>query len=116
MNDTSEEPRILSRKFDYPVAELMLFVPKQAECFRGHFPDTPVVPGVIQIHWAVQLARTMLVSFDGVKGIENLKFKQVIVPESTIALTLRFAADTNKLHFDYSMGPENFSSGRLVLG
>jgi predicted LPLAT superfamily acyltransferase len=56
--------------------------------FHGHFPGTPILPGVVQIHWAVDFARRYLgLDLDTAREFQ-IKFKAVIQPDDAVVLTL----------------------------
>ncbi|WP_312481831.1 acyl-CoA synthetase family protein [Stutzerimonas nitrititolerans] len=96
---------------------LELGVPVDLAHFSGHFPQTPVLPGVVQIDWAISLARQLIKNLPPrFQGMEVLKFQQLARPGDRLQLTLRFDAQRSKLHFSYRNGDAPCSSGRILLG
>ncbi len=95
---------------------LLLEVPPDLAHFSGHFPRTPVLPGVVQIDWALSLARELLELPPRFCGMEVLKFQQLARPGDRLHLTLRFDAERGKLHFAYRNDEAPCSSGRILLG
>ncbi|WP_313338900.1 acyl-CoA synthetase family protein [Stutzerimonas nitrititolerans] len=96
---------------------LELGVPVDLAHFSGHFPQTPVLPGVVQIDWAISLARQLIENLPPrFQGMEVLKFQQLARPDDRLQLTLRFDAQRSKLHFSYRNGDAPCSSGRILLG
>jgi 3-hydroxymyristoyl/3-hydroxydecanoyl-(acyl carrier protein) dehydratase len=95
--------------------ELKLVVPADLEYCDGHFAGTPIVPGVVQIKWAIDLANRHLGATGRFAGFEALKFQQVMQPGQAVALTMRWAAADGKLHFSYTSGDLRFGSGRILL-
>lgn len=96
---------------------LELGVPVDLAHFSGHFPQTPVLPGVVQIDWAISLARQLIENLPPrFQGMEVLKFQQLARPGDRLQLTLRFDAQRSKLHFSYRNGDAPCSSGRILLG
>ncbi|MCO7513251.1 AMP-binding protein [Pseudomonas guariconensis] len=94
---------------------LRLAVPVDLACFTGHFPQAPVLPGVVQIDWAIAQARELL-GIDGrFVGMEVLKFQQLVRPGDELALTLRFDTERGKLYFAYSCAGQACASGRILL-
>ena len=99
------------------MAGLELGVPVDLAHFSGHFPQTPVLPGVVQIDWAISLARQLIKNLPPrFQGMEVLKFQQLARPGDRLQLTLRFDAQRSKLHFSYRNGDAPCSSGRILLG
>jgi 3-hydroxymyristoyl/3-hydroxydecanoyl-(acyl carrier protein) dehydratase len=78
-----------------------LVVPPTHLFFQGHFPEAPLLPGVVQLTWAVALARHHLPILGEFVGVNALKFMRVIQPNQLVILTLQFDAALCKLHFEY---------------
>lgn len=95
--------------------QLELEVPLDLAHFSGHFPRTPVLPGVVQIDWAQQLARQLMDLPPRFAGMEVLKFQQLVRPGDRLQLSLRFDADKGKLYFAFRNGEAACSSGRILL-
>lgn len=96
---------------------LELEIPVDLAHFSGHFPQTPVLPGVVQIDWAISLARELISGLPPCfRGMEVLKFQQLARPGDRLQLTLRFDPERSKLHFAYRNGDAACSSGRILLG
>lgn len=89
-------------------------VPLDLRYFNGHFATFPLVPGVVQLQWAVDLARRFACGGEVVAQVENLKYQQFIRPNDTVRLTLRWDAAKGKTHFALYTGDKTCSSGRLV--
>jgi 3-hydroxymyristoyl/3-hydroxydecanoyl-(acyl carrier protein) dehydratase len=95
---------------------LELQVPLDLAHFTGHFPQTPVLPGVVQIDWAQRLARQLIADLPPrFCGMEVLKFQQLVRPGDCLQLSLRFDAERGKLYFAYRNGEAACSSGRILL-
>lgn len=110
-------PERLSERMEEGQWHLELGVPVDLAHFSGHFPQTPVLPGVVQIDWAISLARELIEDLPPrFQGMEVLKFQQLARPGDRLQLTLRFDAERSKLHFSYRNGDAPCSSGRILLG
>ena len=83
--------------------------------FPGHFPGTPILPGVVQVDWAMNLSQRLMDLPPRFAGMEVLKFQQLVRPGDRISLTLRFDPERSKLHFAYRNGEAACSSGRILL-
>jgi 3-hydroxymyristoyl/3-hydroxydecanoyl-(acyl carrier protein) dehydratase len=110
------DPIVVEHRVRADGAELELVVPHDLHFVRGHFPGAPVVPGVVQIKWAITLAQQYLAIGDGFTAMENVKFQRVMTPKSRITLTLDYASAARKLYFSFASGAVRYSSGRIVLG
>ncbi|WP_434561036.1 AMP-binding protein [Pseudomonas sp. R1-6] len=95
---------------------LRLAVPPDLAYFSGHFPTAPVLPGVVQVDWALNLGRRLLDLPPRFVGMEVLKFQQLVRPGDEIQLHLRFDRERGKLYFAYRNDTAACSSGRIVLG
>ncbi|WP_332765399.1 AMP-binding protein [Pseudomonas koreensis] len=95
---------------------LQLSVPPDLAYFSGHFPKAPVLPGVVQVEWALNLGRQLLKLDGAFAGMEVLKFQQLVRPGDEIQLHLRFDAERRKLYFAYRNDTATCSSGRILLG
>jgi acyl-coenzyme A synthetase/AMP-(fatty) acid ligase len=109
------QPQLLSQQQQDGQWRVELQVPVDLAHFSGHFPQTPVLPGVVQIDWALQLARQLLDLPAHFVGIEVLKFQQLARPGDRLQLQLRFDAERSKLHFSFRQDDAPCSSGRILL-
>ncbi|WP_295802372.1 AMP-binding protein [uncultured Microbulbifer sp.] len=94
-------------------ARVSLRIPGDLPCLPGHFADAPVVPGVVQIDWAVHFARQLLQVPGEFSGMENIKFKQLLVPQEQAELELAFDRDKQRLSYRFFWQADEFSSGRV---
>lgn len=93
---------------------LALQVPIDLVYFPGHFPQAPVLPGAVQIAWALAFATARLGTPVRCHEMEALKFQQLLRPGDRADLTLRHDKTRHKLHFTYRHGDKAYSSGRLA--
>jgi acyl-coenzyme A synthetase/AMP-(fatty) acid ligase/3-hydroxymyristoyl/3-hydroxydecanoyl-(acyl carrier protein) dehydratase len=94
---------------------LQLAVPPDLAYFSGHFPQAPVLPGVVQVEWALTLGQRLMVLPAKFAGMEVLKFQQLVRPGDEIQLHLRFDPARGKLYFAYRNETATCSSGRILL-
>lgn len=93
-----------------------LRVPPDLRALEGHFPDIPVVPGMIQVGWAVSLARSALGVDGALAGIPAIKFRRIVQPGREFSLSLDWDAPRRELLFSLSSDDCTHSAGRLVVG
>ncbi|WP_405122452.1 AMP-binding protein [Pseudomonas sp. M20] len=111
-----KSPEVLSQVETEGEWSLQLSVPPDLAYFSGHFPKAPVLPGVVQVEWALNLGRQLLNLTGPFAGMEVLKFQQLVRPGDEIQLHLRFDPERRKLYFAYRNDTATCSSGRILLG
>lgn len=109
-------PEVLEQTESGGEWSLQLSVPPDLAYFSGHFPKAPVLPGVVQVEWALNLGRQLLNLTGAFAGMEVLKFQQLVRPGDQIQLHLRFDPERSKLYFAYRNDTATCSSGRILLG
>jgi 3-hydroxymyristoyl/3-hydroxydecanoyl-(acyl carrier protein) dehydratase len=103
------------------VWKLTLRLPLELLCFDGHFPQAPVLPGVMQIAWALAMAAPRLGTSTQCRDMKGLKFQRLLHPGDRVELSLHVDQDATAtrddvLHFSYRLGGAHCSSGRLFTG
>lgn len=88
-------------------------VPATLVFFDGHFPGHPLVPGFVQVHWVLALARQHLGVSAPPSAVEVLKFRAPLLPAQEFELTLR--ATPRRLVFELDGAGQPASSGRFPL-
>ena len=68
--------------------EYLLYVPPGLRWFRDHFPGNPILPGVVQIDWAIRLGAELGFDARRFSSLPRVKFTAVIVPDSVVRLSL----------------------------
>ena len=89
-------------------------VPPDLSCFPGHFPDLAVVPGVLQLDWAMDLAGRLLGRTPRVAEVESLKLRAALWPGSRFAIRVRASSDT-RIDFEIRGGDAVHATGRVRL-
>lgn len=62
--------------------------------FTGHFPDRPIMPGVLQVEALAQLAGVVCLQMEGAEpgsvfffaGVDGVKWKRPVVPGDTLVM------------------------------
>ena len=115
------QPEVRSMRFEGPQGQpgrllLDLYVGSGLAHFAGHFPELPVLPGVVQIDWAVRFARQHLGLRGTFERLENIKFQALVLPGAALSLELKWEGHSGRLEFSYSDARRKYSSGRIIFG
>lgn len=114
-----ERPRLPQvRELEREAGRVVLEItaPARLLYFDGHFDVAPILPGVVQVDWAIHYGRQYFGLPPQFKGMNQLKFQQVISPEKPVQLELAYDIAKQSLRFSYSSGVGQHSSGRIALG
>lgn len=107
-------PRVLSWVNEQPLHKLLLDISPEMDCFQGHFPGNPILPGIVQLHWAIGFSISLLGFSEVPFDIKRLKFKNIIQPPSVLELVLS-KAPTNMVQFQFNSVGQIHSMGCLVF-
>ena len=108
-------PEIVKASIGAGQAEFELHVPPELYYLQGHFPAEPVLPGVVQVHWALQLAGEHFELRSKFAGIQALKFHRVITPETPLKLDIEMLEAGGKVRFRYTSALGIHSQGRVLF-
>lgn len=108
-------PVVLDRRQQEAKLEIDVLIPPGLFYFRGHFPGFPVLPGIVQLHWAIRYGSLLLPSDTLVPGTIQVKFRDIVRPGENLQLALNYNADDQRLIFEWrgNRGPR--SSGSVVF-
>ena len=106
-------PEIDSVDAGAATATYKIRVPPSLEHFRGHFPGFPILPGIVQLDWAVRLGRRHFPGLEASSGVDNFKCQALVFPDA--ALTLELRRDESGLHFRYFDAQRTYSSGKILF-
>ncbi|NHZ42849.1 AMP-binding protein [Massilia aquatica] len=110
--------RLIERddKHDQQRVLLELVVPSTLFYFDGHFTQAPVLPGVVQVDWAIRYGREYFALAPAFRGINALKFQQVVRPDVPFHLELKYDSASCTLHFRYFSDAGQHAGGRILFG
>ena len=95
------------------------------EFFQGHFPGSPLMPGVLMIETLAQVATVLLMNGRGgegqafLRGVDNAKFRLPVVPGDRLRLEVTLGARRTNLaraHGTAYLGDRIVAEAELVLG
>lgn len=110
---TGDFPAVISIEPGDRAVTIQLDITAGLAWFRGHFPGQPVLPGVIQLHWAAEVAAILFGLEGPPRQVKRLKFSNVIVPPRVVELHLEQHGDREVQFRVQGDGLRN-SEGRLV--
>lgn len=109
------EPEVVEIRNDGEEVVMNLHVSETLDYFHGHFPEAPILAGVVQLDWAVKFGKQYLgFGNEAVKNLEVLKFQVVILPGADLVLRLKKLSPI-KFSFKYESGKGTHASGRVLL-
>lgn len=95
-------------------ARLRLRIPPDLHYFRGHFTGAPILPGVVQLHWAARKARQLFALHGEPSGLRTVKFQQLIQPDDAVELELHDERERGRVRFRFQSERGVHSSGLLI--
>jgi uncharacterized membrane protein len=110
-----ESAVVLGERRDGDTLLLDLELPLDLACFADHFPEAPVLPGVLQVGWALAFAASRLGTPGTCRAMDGMKFQRLLRPGDRVQLALRHDAARGRLHFAYRTGDAPVSSAHLRL-
>jgi len=94
--------------------DAVLHIPTDLIYFDGHFDEMSVLPGVVQVHWAIEMAKEHFKISSDFSAIEVLKFMRVIQPDEIVNLQMEYDDSKKVMNFTYKSSPEiTHSKGKV---
>ncbi|HEY9103759.1 AMP-binding protein [Chitinimonas sp.] len=97
-------------------ATLRLYISPELPYFDGHFPGSPILPGVAQLEWVVRLGQECFSLPAHFLRMDAVKFQQLIQPGQMLELLLGYQRERATLSFTMQSPAGVHASGRLVFG
>ncbi len=92
-----------------------LTVPADLFYFDGHFAEAPVLPGVVQVDWAIRYGRAHFALGASFRAIHALKFQQMIRAGVPVRLELVHDIAKGSLGFRFFSGAGSHAGGRILF-
>jgi acyl-coenzyme A synthetase/AMP-(fatty) acid ligase/3-hydroxymyristoyl/3-hydroxydecanoyl-(acyl carrier protein) dehydratase len=116
LDERPRTPQLRLLEQDASRVRFELTAPADLYYFEGHFPGVQILPGVVQIDWAIAIGRQYFDLPPRFLSIHALKFQRVITPDSPVELELLHDAVKNTLNFRYLSAAGAHAGGRLFFG
>jgi len=107
------QPVVLSQSQSLDEHIWELEFPPELACFKGHFPEQPIYPGVGQIGFLQYFAKLIWSDLQWCQGYEQLKFQNLIRPYAVVQLKL--SRKDHKVNFELRDSEHILASGRLLF-
>lgn len=104
------EPHLLELRREPDCVHVRLRIPADLSYLAGHFPGTPIVPGVVLLRWALELGRRQFPLPPAFKRMSAVKFMRIVPLDTELGLTLRCAG--GELAFEYRHAGRGCVQGR----
>jgi len=109
-----DRPEMLGEVRSENAIERTALVPSDLSCFPGHFPNHFIVPGVLQLDWALGLAEVLLGRPHEVQQIESLKLLMPLEPGARFRIRVERVSPT-RLDFELWFDDHVFAKGRVRI-
>ena len=110
-----QEPVVLEWQATADTLRAVLVFPPDTECFQGHFPGFPILPGVAQLYFLRHYAKQAFGTFPDAGTWRRLKFQKLGLPGEPLVLEVQRRGD-NAFGFSYSKADGAVSSGVVEGG
>ncbi len=100
---------------DEQIFTLTMLIQPTLKYFRGHFDEFPILPGVVQLDWALHYAQEVFEQSFELCGMEVVKYQCPISPNTELLLELVWYRELNKLSFRYFDSQVSYSQGKVKL-
>ncbi len=107
-----QEPAVSLWKANDRELGAKIVFPPDAECFNGHFPEFPILPGVAQLFFIRYFASQVFHDFPQTATYRRLKFQKIVLPSKEVVLSV---ARKGEGAFSFSMSvPTGLCSSGLI--
>lgn len=88
-------------------------IAEDSHWFSGHFPDNPILPGVAQLKYVVDLISAHCGTDLHIAGLSRVKFRKIIHPGEVLNIEVTSTAAKDQYMFSITSGNEDVCSGRM---
>ena len=85
--------RLIQVSDDSLQGKFLATIPRRSPIFDGHFPDYPILPGVLSIEMIAQAAGFLILAYEKVEqmpfliGVDQARFKGFVEPDETLVVS-----------------------------
>ncbi|MBO6257394.1 AMP-binding protein [bacterium] len=105
-------PVILDRQLSENRVIYKIFFYRQCNFFKGHFDEFKIVPGVVQLYIAKELANMYFNLSLGQGQIKRIKFSNII--EQDCIVNLKLEHNEKQVYYEYYSDNEKYASGTFL--
>jgi hypothetical protein len=109
-----DRPTVLEEVAGVKVLERRCRVPHDLACLPGHFPGFPVVPGVLQLDWVMDVVSALAGRDAAIREVLRVKFGELLRPGDDFRIRTELGAD-GLVRFRLWSERGDHASGRLRL-
>ena len=88
-------------------------LPSDLHWFKGHFHSAPVLPGVVQLDWAIRWSSEAFFPGAVCRGVRALKFQKITTPGQILDVDIAWNPETSVATFEFRSELGRHASGRL---
>lgn len=107
------DPKIISINVENTSAVIHLSVPEELAYLEGHFSGHPIVPGIVQLHWVVNLSKEIWGITGEIEEVSQIKFSKLMRPLEGFDLKIEHNFKDSLIKYSYKNNENQYSSGRF---
>ncbi|MFN2353945.1 MAG: 3-hydroxyacyl-ACP dehydratase FabZ family protein [Desulfopila sp.] len=88
-------------------------ITEDSHWFSGHFPDNPILPGVAQLKYVVDLISAHCGIDLHIADLSRVKFRKIIHPGEVLTIEVTTTGTKNQYLFYITSGNEDVCSGKI---
>ncbi len=83
--------------------------------FSGHFPDSPILPGIAQLHMVADIIALSRQESLSIKRLNRVKFKKIVRPGEQLEIHATATGTTGLYSFRLTHEAQDVCSGMMIL-
>lgn len=107
------DPKIVSIAVENTSAVICITVPEDLAYLEGHFAGHPIVPGIVQLHWVVNLSKEIWGISGEIVEVSPIKFSKLMRPRENFDIKIEHHFKESMIKYSYKNNENLYSSGRF---